>query len=337
MSAFIQDTRSATAAAAKATALQVVDMLTRPPSDEELDAARQLLLGRRDAASHDHRRLAMGLVERAAARMAPRQYSEFMEAADSDAAPDGSRGPPGVLRYLVETTDSAASAIHGTVVESGLALWHIYNMGYVFKTPTLCFGVDVKMPDAKRLASSLDFLLVSHEHVDHRSPRLLEAMLADGKPVITNWDERTIVPNGAQTCRFGDATVKITLGDHGLGRTDTVLMFQIECNCGLGDIVIYHTGDCVRPRKMRPDRPVTIFIPRLTPDPRVEREVRQVGAEYAFPSHAMELGHRRMPFGLRWPWSVVCDRFGVPAADGIDVLTWGERWGLPGSRLVTAD
>lgn len=86
------------------------------------------------------------------------------------------------LYYLRQSTQLAFWDIQRTRVERGVAIWYIYNMGYVFKTPDACFGIDIKMRDAEKMVDLLDFLLITHEHQDHYS-----------SPTLT-WGERYLTP-----------------------------------------------------------------------------------------------------------------------------------------------
>jgi len=90
-----------------------------------------------------------------------------------------------VLSYLRSATRHAIQDIRTTDVKQGVVVWYLYNMGYVFKTPDVCFGIDLHFRDAEDLAEDLDFLLITHGHGDHFTKSLLDAMIAAGKPVIT--------------------------------------------------------------------------------------------------------------------------------------------------------
>ncbi|MCX5759374.1 MAG: glycerophosphodiester phosphodiesterase family protein [Candidatus Hydrogenedentes bacterium] len=91
----------------------------------------------------------------------------------------------GILHGLQRASDHAFDDIRRTRVKSGLALWLLYNMGYVFKTPDACFAVDICLRDARRLAGVLDFLLITHPHPDHFTGGLGREMIARGKPVVS--------------------------------------------------------------------------------------------------------------------------------------------------------
>lgn len=79
------------------------------------------------------------------------------------------------------------AVIRVRMIAAGLAVWFINNMGYVFKTPRTCFGIDLDGRGVERFEPELDFLLNTHEHGDHVHETLFRAMLAQNKPVVTRW------------------------------------------------------------------------------------------------------------------------------------------------------
>lgn len=78
--------------------------------------------------------------------------------------------------------------------ESGLVVWKFYNMGFVVKSKGHIIGFDL-WPGAVSgrqytpeqldvLTRKLDALFISHEHGDHVSRQLVEALLKAGKTVV---------------------------------------------------------------------------------------------------------------------------------------------------------
>lgn len=71
-------------------------------------------------------------------------------------------------------------------------------MGYVVKTPSGCFAIDISHRWAKELAPYIDFLCVTHKHSDHYSNDLIQAMFDLGKPVLSNYLKDTTYPYTAR-------------------------------------------------------------------------------------------------------------------------------------------
>lgn len=238
------------------------------------------------------------------------------------------------LHYLRAATSDAMTDIRRTKVTRGVAIWFIYNMGYVFKTPTTCFGIDIEGRNTETLAADLDFLLVSHEHADHYHAPLIEAMLARRKPVITRWFPGTTVVSEVKHFDFGDIHLKVDIGDHHheqAGQTNNMLMFEVDCGPSANHALIYHSGDGNNYLKMRPTKPVDVYIPHVAVGMSVPEAINHLKPKLTLVSHVMELGH---DIG-KWRWSYD-HAFGVikgiPESQAT-VLTWGERYLLPRTAL----
>jgi hypothetical protein len=281
------------------------------------------------------RRLLLKTIQDAADALTPAAYKVYMtaNATEADAA-----ARDGAL-YLLETSTRAAMAeIHATRVTRGVVIWHLYNMGYVVKTPQACFGIDLCFRDSRRLVPDLDFLLVTHEHRDHSTPELLDAMLAAKKPVVTRWYPGSTVISKATELTFGTTRVKIDIGDHHreqAGQTDNMLMFQVTCGGPAAPFTLYHSGDGNNAEKMHPDRPVDLFIYHVSVGLNATAAAGIVRPRTIFVSHLLELGHSPTP-PQAWRWSLT---YGLNAAKSLAprdalVLTWGERWQAPDTTVA---
>jgi hypothetical protein len=244
------------------------------------------------------------------------------------------------LRYLHTATLQAIEDIHRTQVKQGVAIWFLYNMGYVFKTPTACFGIDICGRDVERLASDLDFLLVSHEHSDHYSVPLIKAMLERKKSVVTPWfEEGTMVVSQSTHFDFGDIHIKVDLGDHPRpnGRVileSSMLMFEVDCGPSANRTVIYHSGDGNNYWKMRPEKTVDVFIAHVKAGMSLPEAVRHLKPKMTLVSHVLELGHSPTPpNAFRAPYRQAFEAIQTIPEKEATVLTWGECWVVPGTLL----
>ena len=118
-----------------------------------------------------------------------------------------------------------------TKVESTPAVWSVYNMGYIVKTPGALFSIDLVHRRAPELAPFLDFELVTHNHADHFHPGLYQAMDGAGKTVISNFLDNYGVRKWKQDG----------------GYTRAAKTFKIkDVEIRVGDFILYHTGDSGR-------------------------------------------------------------------------------------------
>ena len=74
----------------------------------------------------------------------------------------------GAYYFYRQAFNKVRKEVKSTKVAPGtVVIWNVYNMGYVVKTPTQTFGIDVVHKHIKELAPALDFVLITHKHHDH--------------------------------------------------------------------------------------------------------------------------------------------------------------------------
>ena len=93
----------------------------------------------------------------------------------------------------------ALNSIRETEVETGVAIWNIYNMSYIVKTKDITIAFDlirlthslIKEGDenthnnfTQKMIELCDVLFISHNHNDHADPFVAKEFLAQNKPVI---------------------------------------------------------------------------------------------------------------------------------------------------------
>lgn len=307
------------------------------PDNRELDATRQWFLTHPPDGTNRAERLA--------------KMAVLQAAGDQLSSRDGQRAilgwglsqkhvkpREGVLYYIDSAIDDAIKDIHQTKVQHGVVIWYLYNMGYVFKTPDVCFGIDVCIPGAKRLVRDLDFCLISHPHLDHNAGGMGRAMLDAHKPVITKFLQGSTIVREPAVFHFGAARVKVDIGDHSPKNPDGInnmLMYQVDCGPSSGDFTLYHSGDGANYEKMTPDRDVDVYIPHVAcSGMEVAEAMRHVHPKVTLVSHIMELTHD--PTGARWKFAFANDKIkDFPEKEAV-ILTWGERWTAPGTEFTSA-
>jgi len=303
------------------------------PSTEELDQTRLWLLANPfNGSNRGERRKRMAVIQSACDKLEPETYAEYVESWESSPkTADALEEKHPALYYLRKATAHAFEDIRKTKVKEGIAIWHIYNMGYVFKTGEKCFGIDVHARDAEKLADDLDFLLITHEHTDHWTRGLLEAMIAKGKPVITRWFEGSTIVNEPKELAFGRTKVRIEIGDHHPHSTNNMLMFEVDCGPKSGGFNIYHSGDGFNLQKMKPRKPVDVFIPHVSVGLNIEKTITKLDPDLTCLSHVLELGHSPLPpHAWRWSFDYAFSTVKNLPENRACVPTWGEKWKAEG-------
>lgn len=227
-----------------------------------------------------------------------------------------------VLREIRETpapTDGAPPAV-----------WFLYNMGIVVRTPQSLFAIDIAHRQGVRLAPLLDFALITHNHDDHWLPDFYFAMDCAGKTVVSNFLDNYRAfrgdkgnpggySRGRRTLRIADATIRVAPSDHNGYLRNFTSSFEIT----VGDWTLYHTGDSSNITKLNPSRrPDLWFVhPRCGLD--VAEGVRKFRPRRVVIGHLCELGHSQ------WRWTLadgLAEAAKAKAAGAEAIVSlWGQR------------
>lgn len=226
-----------------------------------------------------------------------------------------------VLREVRETPPPAS----GTPP----AVWFLYNMGIVVKTPHSLFAIDIAHRQGVRLAPLLDFALVTHNHDDHWLPDFYFAMDGAGKTVVSNFLDNYgahrvgRMPGGfirgEKVFELGDVRIRTALSDHNDYLADFTTVFEIA----VGDWTLYHTGDSANLAKLNPSRQPDLWIVH----PRCGLDIAEAAGKFrprrAVIGHLCELGH------TKWRWTVadgLADAAKAEAAGAKSAVPlWGQR------------
>ncbi len=206
-----------------------------------------------------------------------------------------------MLAFYHLSFDHVLQAIKEEHVENGTAcIWNLYNMGYIIKTPTVCFGIDVNHRWAEKLEPYLDFLCVTHNHQDHYSMALIKAMLKVGKPVYSNFITGGCTSKIATDYQYNNVKIHVSITDHNNSGmlNNFVSVFTFECGEDSGNFTLLHTGDSnFKPEQYTNILPhVNVLIPRYAPNALAENNILgngkgQTQADYVLVSHLLELTH----------------------------------------------
>lgn len=251
-----------------------------------------------------------------------------------DGADDALFAKAPALAVINAGIDRAIREIPETVVEEGsVAVWYLYDMGFVIKTPGgTTFGIDVSCPRDDEIADLLDFALVTHNHDDHASARLLRAMqkkggFANGKPVVSAFLYTPYVARRPRTFTFGDCTVKTGISDHNPCWTDSMTPYKVICGKGPNAVTLLHHGDGWDARQIGHFAPVDIAIVHVWPweGHNGQETARVLKPRLLVLSHAQELTHGFGPG--RWSWEQ-CEEEAELATEAGRVVcpVWGEKF-----------
>ena len=232
-----------------------------------------------------------------------------------------------VLRYYQKALEKVLRELPVTKVEKGtVAIWHLYNMGYIVKTPTQCFAIDIKHPEAYRLVPYIDFLMITHHHGDHYTDAFNKAMTDAGKPVYANWDsDEYPVTNlsGTRELQIGDISIKTAITDHNAQLRNFVITYLVDCGKDTDNVVFYFTGDTYNIEQVVPGCPVDIFIPHILVGLDVAKAAAQINPCWMLSSHLHELGHSL----TLWRWTYF-DGFDISHEThrkNVFVPCWGDK------------
>ncbi|HMR19622.1 MAG TPA: hypothetical protein PKA53_10020 [Sphingobacterium sp.] len=212
-----------------------------------------------------------------------------------------------ILYAYREAFEKTLYEVKNTKVKQGSTLvWMLYNMGFVVKTPSGCFGIDVDHRLAEQMEPYLDFLIITHNHGDHANVKLMEAMVKSGKPVLSNFykGSEEYLSTTATSYKIGNFTIRTDISDHLLNPkfNDFVTLFRIECGEDAGNFSMLHCGDSgFNPERFKNVQgPVNMVVLRWGA-PRENNILGtgegQVQPDYAVLSHLIELRHKPYPKG----------------------------------------
>ena len=193
-----------------------------------------------------------------------------------------------ILLFYEQALDRIKDELSRTVPgKDEVIFWHLYNMGYVIRTPELCFGLDLNHRRAGELEPFLDFLLTTHNHVDHYDPPLFRRMSAAGKKVVSNFHPAPGFHRPPQTLELGGVKIHTRETDHNPTLQKFVTAYYID----LPGCPVFASGDSRNVEQLEPAGDVAVFIPH----PRVGLKVPEAAAKFhprcILYSHFLEMRH----------------------------------------------
>jgi L-ascorbate metabolism protein UlaG (beta-lactamase superfamily) len=208
--------------------------------------------------------------------------------------------------------------------------WHVYNMGYIIKTAKTCFAIDLHHRRSEELIDKLDFLLITHDHEDHYTEKLLKSFKPTGKPLVSNFFPAPGRHSAATTLEFGPARIHLHPTDHASNMKNFVMTYEIELSLKSGKFIIVHSGDTFRSDQFKMKNPaVDVYIvhPRMGLD--VLKVQKIIKPKLTLISHLQELHHH---YGRwRWPYSIGLSEVKAGKTNGFHCAMplWGDMIRLP--------
>lgn len=238
--------------------------------------------------------------------------------------------------------DRVINDLKSTKVENGTTyIWQLYNMGYIIKTPSACFGIDISHRWAKKLAPYLDFLCLTHNHRDHYSTSLIDAMKSAGKPVYSNFVEGGYTSAKEASYTFNDIKIRVSITDHNNSKLfNFVSVFSIDCGDDSGNFRLMHVGDS----NYKPEQytnimdKVNVLIVRYAPNALTENNILgegkgQIQPDYILLSHILELAHENEQLS-RWSLKSALKRAAKLHCANTIVPFWGEKLVWKNGKLI---
>ena len=303
----------------------------KPVFDEVKQAAVVLLANdcTRDAVRDS---TAQKVMQNALDHVSPAEYINFYQKGSAWSQKELAaiyRKHPALLWYDA-AFDKVLREVKNEKVRPGeVKLWLVYNLGYIIKTPTHCFSIDLHHRRAAELVPMLDFALVTHNHLDHYSLDFLQAMGRAGKKIYSNFYPSNYAYSRAAEREIYLAptlTLRTFESDHNDRLPGFVMPFEVVCGTGKDVCVIFASGDSRYAEQLNPrSAKVDIYIvhPRNGMD--VRNAARKVDPEVVLISHLLELHHNynkwRMTFADGFVEAEKVRSIGKKAM----VPMWGEK------------
>jgi len=232
-----------------------------------------------------------------------------------------------VLAYYDRAIDKLLYEIPATKVERGIVVWHLYNMGYVVKTPECCFGIDLHHRRAAELAPLLDFILVTHNHSDHYNLALLQAMSHAKKPVVSNFYPSRGYQRPPQKFEIADVTIETGETDHNATLKKFMSTYRITCGRTSDAPVLYHTGDSCDFRQLQMPCKADVWIVHPQVGILVPEAAKHLLPKEIWFSHLLEMGHCKPSIYRPIDWiTFYCDQ-AVIQKQNPEIFCRAPMWG----------
>ena len=313
------------AASAVTSLAQIVKPLELPSEKEYHKAVKTIMYKTNGHDITSERMEVMETTQAVLNRFTSQQWKDFLN--EKDPAKVAELEKTGVPYFLRQSFDKVRKEVSKTKVKEGtVAVWLLYNMGYVIKTPTTTFGIDIYSKHADELLDMLDFVMITHAHGDHNTKNVAEGMTKRNKPILAAFDIKdaavTKVEHG-KVYEMGDITIRTTIGDHNKTLLNYVTAYEIDCGPKTNNTVIYHTGDSNNYTQLNPQKQVDIFMLHMAVGLNIQKSIDNIQPKHVFLSHLQELGHNIEKW--RWTFHDALQLKSKLTHDHLWIPCWGEK------------
>ncbi|MBR5024615.1 MAG: hypothetical protein IKX48_06085, partial [Victivallales bacterium] len=217
------------------------------------------------------------------------------------------------------------------------AVWFVYNMGVIVKTPKALFSIDLSHRLSTMLADKLDFMIITHNHFDHYTEMLYQAMDSRHKTVIQNFRDNygacLRVKGGLRGFSRGECRYKIkdvAIHTYETNHNHLLKGYVMPVEIHVGDYTILHVGDTFNTGDLRPERTPDLFIHHAWcwgGSNQTMDGIKAFHPKCAVIAHHCELGHNRKTGGGSVPLARAYARKAKVEAAGTHAIApfWGDR------------
>ena len=290
-------------------------------------------LWKTDPMSPDEERIALlQIMQSYTDRLPPDEFKAYLDASD-DVVEEMEEQYEALSCYRYAFNHVLDGLKYDTVEDGSVAIWLLYNMGFVVKTPSTAFGVDLNHRMAEEFAPYLDFLCVTHNHSDHTCTELMQAMADAGKPVLSNfWQGSSAYCSTVPTnYAIGSCRITTAITDHNEELRNFVTVFRIECGQDAGGFSFMHCGDSSFDENQFGNvEGGDLDLLVLRHGGREENNILGTGAgqvspEYVLLSHVVELRHQIGESPIRFTIPDTFDNAENVKCDRTYLPFWGEK------------
>ena len=268
-------------------------------------------------------------LQQAIDRVTPKEFAAYLQG--------GGPWTPGsaqaaVFGRLDTAFDKVLKEVRETAVAGRPAIWFVYNLGFVVKTKSACFTIDLSHRKAREIAPLVDFALITHAHADHYTDAYCQAVDGAGKVVVSNFMDNAGVEDPRargfvrrpepREFRLKDVEIRVTFTDHSPRLpADFTSPFEIR----IGDFTIFDSGDCCNVEKLNPTRRPDLWLVHPYCGMRTADGVRRFHPVRTVIGHLNELSHIRDR--NRWTWGNGFKAKADAEAAGSEAVVplWGDR------------
>ena len=322
-----------------ATDAQIIVSYERPSSKEFKSAVKTVLKGTSCCDADRTPRLeAMGVIQREMNNFSTENWRDFNNCWDWVKIDDLEL--EGTLYFYRQAFNKVRNEIKKTKVAPGtVAIWNVYNMGYVVKTPKHTFGIDIIHKHIEEIAKDLEFVLVTHKHGDHSDKHAHNQLALGESKVIAGYklDKPCVWQGKVLDWEYVDEVDRIQIDDIIINckRVDHnkkewghkfVTTYEIDCGAESGNIRILHTGDANNYEQLEVEKRPDLFIFHSAVGLKIQNAIDKLNPQYAIFSHGWELGHSV----VKWRWTIddlvkISGKITGFDKQRLLIPTWGEK------------